>query len=92
MNHQVGQVPTLFYLGETVRCMPRSELLEDLAVAHTTVQVVVNPKSFPLFVKGAAAMDTQELLETPMKVDDGLAQKMLADLEESEGKFQNALN
>ena len=41
-------------------------------------------------------MDTQELLQTPsqdsMEVDDGLAQKMLAALEESEGKFQNALN
>ena len=41
-------------------------------------------------------MDTQELLKTPsqdsMEVDDGLAQKMLAALEESEGKFQNALN
>ena len=40
-------------------------------------------------------MDTQELLKTPsqdsMEVDDGLAQKMLAALEESEGKFQNAL-
>ena len=40
--------------------------------------------------------DTQELLKTPsqdsMEVDDGLAQKMLAALEESEGKFQNALN
>ena len=39
---------------------------------------------------------TQELLKTPsqdsMEVDDGLAQKMLAALEESEGKFQNALN
>ena len=41
-------------------------------------------------------MDTQELLKTPsqdsMEVDDGLAQKMLAALEESEGKFQNAFN
>ena len=40
--------------------------------------------------------DTQELLKTPsqdsMEVDDGLAQKMLAALEEFEGKFQNALN
>ena len=37
-------------------------------------------------------MDTQELLQDSMEVDDGLAQKMLAALEESEGKFQNALN
>ena len=46
-----------------------------------------------LFFKGAAALDTQELLKTPsqdsMKVDDGIAQKMLAALEESEGKFHN---
>ena len=50
-------------------------------------------KFFPLFVKGAAAIDTQELLETPskdsMKVDDGLEKKMLAALEDSEGKFHN---
>ena len=46
-----------------------------------------------LFFKGAAALDTQELLKTPsqdsMKVDDGIAQKMLAALEDSEGKFHN---
>ena len=46
-----------------------------------------------LFFKGAAALDTQELLKTPsqdsMKVDDGIAQEMLAALEESEGKFHN---
>ena len=39
MNHQVGhtQLPTLFYLGRIVRCMPRSELLEDLAVLGTNI-------------------------------------------------------
>ena len=39
--------------------------------------------------------DTQELLETPsqdsMKVDDGLAQKMLAALDDSEGNIINAI-